>query len=137
MKFYVYNENTGVIVRTGDAGNLRTVSLQAKAGERAVVGKADQRRHRVVNGALVDYQPDKPSPDHVWNDSRWRWELSKEFRERRSIALHTQKQIGILESSQLRTMREMILDPSSEAASKLRLRDIDRQIADLRKDLKP
>lgn len=88
-----------------------------------VDGAHDHRTRRVdlKNGEVVAHDP-PPDPEEARRQEAYRREG-----ERRAI----QKQIDALEAKQARAIREHLLDVTDEAKVE-RLRDIDRQIAELR-----
>lgn len=72
MKFTVFNENTGEVIRYGDAPS-DLIAIQAKDGEVAIVG--EYLPHEWYwDGLAVQPMPTRPSPDHNWNPATLSWE---------------------------------------------------------------
>lgn len=100
-------------------------------GHGAHEGQVDHlsQRKDLNTGALVDYQPPQPSPDHEWSADQKRWQLSTAAQQRliaRELAL---ARIAVLEASQHRAIRESAL---AYDGAKARLQAIDDEIVKLR-----
>ena len=52
-KYIVYIESTGMILRTGACPDFM-VQQQKGSGEEVIVGAADERIHKIVDGEVVD-----------------------------------------------------------------------------------
>jgi hypothetical protein len=90
------------------------------------------QRVQLTTGAVVDYQPPAPSPDHEWNPTAKRWRLrlpGSGGQERRAAIL---ERIRALEANQGRALREATL---GDAMAFRRLKEIDSAIAGLRQQL--
>lgn len=72
MLFTVFNENTGLVSRYGQAP-VSMVNDQAQDGEVAIVGEFLPDEW-YWDGFQVQPMPSRPSPDHVWNPSTLAWE---------------------------------------------------------------
>lgn len=85
-------------------------------------------------GALVDYQPPAPSPDHDWNAQERRWAVRPAVLQKQSAQRAARDEIARLELSQLRLQREERIGRGGLNPSEIkkRLEDIDDQIIALR-----
>lgn len=135
MKEYsFFHKDTGVLAPHVLGCPDDALEINTPADHTAIEGAHDHlsKRVDVATGEVVDYQPPAPSVDHEWNDASKRWQLSAAAQakiDKRAAAL---ARITQLEASQHRPLREMMLDPIGGVA---RVREIDAEIAALRKDL--
>lgn len=91
----------------------------------------DSQRVDIETGEIVDWQPPRPSDDHEWDADRRRWEMSPAAAKREAERIDAQRRIDALEQSQLRPLRELLLDQTSETA-RARLAEINAEIVTLR-----
>ncbi len=106
--------------------------------------EASRKRHKDLRARLaslqggaaivVDYQPPAPSADHEWDADIKRWQLSAAVQERQGRRQSALQSIAALEARQLRSMRELLRDPT-DIAARARLDSIEEQIAALREQL--
>jgi hypothetical protein len=109
------------------------LSMRLPAGTLALAGAFDPRSQRLdlATGKVVPYRPPAPSPDHEWNASEKRWQVKAPRGAEDRIAI-IYARIQTLEATQGRAVREATLgDPTAMK----RLKDIDAEIKDLRKEL--
>jgi hypothetical protein len=105
-----------------------------------IQGRFDPLSQRVdlTTGAVVDYVPPQPDEDHEWRDNvingRPRWVKKPEVVERELRVAGARREIERLESTQLRAMRELLID-SSNVEARGRLQEIEAAIAEKRKAL--
>lgn len=64
MKFIVYNNTTGAILRTGECPDA-DLALQAQTGETAIEGEANDATQYIDGGSVVS----RPALTAVWNKS--------------------------------------------------------------------
>jgi hypothetical protein len=115
--FTIYDLSTGEVKRNILAVNAEQAQLQVEENEGIVPMKLDTMMHYVNGGRVMTYTSDeqerkkvKPSPYHVWNQRRRRYEDSRSVQE-----ISARRKQGILdrmaglERSQGRTMREAVL----------------------------
>jgi hypothetical protein len=67
------------------------------------------QRVDLATGQVVDYQPPAPSPDHEWNATTKRWQLSQAAQARAAARQAAERRIAALEAGQHRTLREAAL----------------------------
>jgi hypothetical protein len=121
---------TGKRLHCDDEGLL---SARLPAGTLAMEGAFDQRCQRVdlATGAVIGYRPPAPSGNHEWNDTEKRWQVkAAHCAENRTAVIYAR--IQTLEATQGRAVREATL---GDATAVERLKDIDGEIKDLRKEL--
>ena len=131
MRWSFYDPATGLFSGKKFRG-IRPSDVEANTPEGliAIEGEYDHRCQRILpDGQVVDWKPPKPDDDHEWNGTRWI--LTVAVAAVRKKRRDTQAEIENLERSQLRSMREVILDSTDDIA-KDRLSGIERQIAILR-----
>lgn len=155
-----FDPQTGLLKSTRFSGTERLARLNTPPELRRIAGSYDHLSQRVDVEALasveedetnlaafvVDYQPDKPDDDHEFRAAQpqapdrqrqcWRWVKKPEVLRAEALDRAAREQIAKLELSQLRPMRELLVDPLSTEA-KERLSAIDAEIAALRPSLKP
>jgi hypothetical protein len=121
---------TGKRLHCDDEGLL---SVRLPAGTLAMVGAFDHRSQRMdlTTGAVVGYRPPAPSGDHEWNsvDKRWQVKPARGAEDRTAVIY---ARIQTLEATQGRAVREATL---GDATAMKRLKEIDAEINDLRKEL--
>lgn len=137
MKQYqFYHKETGVFgakVFTTTSEDALTLNMPADHASREGVADHLSQRVDVATGALIDYQPPAPSPDHEWQAETKRWELAAAVQTKRDDTRAARQRIAYLESAvQPRAMREHALAFDGAAD---RLRAIDDEIAALRRHL--
>lgn len=122
---------TGKRLHCDDDGLL---AVRLPAGTVAIEGSYDPRCQRMdlATGTIVPYRPPAPSADHEWDDVGKRWQIKAPARgsEGRSAVIYAR--IQALEATQGRAVREATL---GDAAAMKRLKDIDAEIKELRKEL--
>lgn len=132
--WHFYDLATGLFTRQRlAASDQDLVAANTPPGCGAYAGEVDPDSQRVdvATGDLVDWQPPRPSEDHAWDTERRRWELSPAAAKREAERIDAQRRITALEIAQLRPLRELLLDQSSQPA-RARLAEIDAEIATLR-----
>jgi hypothetical protein len=121
---------TGKRLHCDDEGLL---AVRLPAGTLAMEGAFDHRSQRMdlATGAIVAYRPPAPSSDHEWDNVGKRWQVKPAVRgETRSTVIYAR--IQALEATQGRAVREATL---GDASAMKRLKEIDAEITDLRKEL--
>jgi hypothetical protein len=121
---------TGKRLHCDDEGLL---SARLPAGTLAIEGTFDQRTQRLelATGQVVSYRPPPPSGDHEWNATEKRWQVkAARGAETRTAVIYAR--IQALEATQGRAVREATL---GDAAAIKRLKEIDAEIKELRKEL--
>ena len=110
------------------------LAVRLPAGTLALEGTFDHRSQRMdlSTGAVVGYRPPAPSGDHEWDNAAKRWQVKAAARgaEGRTAVIYAR--IQALEATQGRAVREATL---GDAAAMKRLKEIDAEINDLRKEL--
>jgi hypothetical protein len=81
---------------------------------------------------LIDTVGARPSADHEWNATDWRWQLKPEVVAKEEERCHTILRITQLEQSRIRSLRELALGAAKAAE---RLKALGTEIAALRKSL--
>lgn len=123
---------TGVQFRGADDD----IAANAPAGSVPLDAVEFPHAMRLVDGALVEYQPPAPDADHEWNAQTRRWQLSSDAAGRIQRKRAAQDAIEVLERQQARAMREHAIGRGGTAAQlKKRLEDIDDQITALRSQI--
>ena len=103
------------VVSTGRfTGNWRHVASEdmvgaPREGHAWLRGEYHPDTHRVVKGAAEAERAPAPSPDHEWNETAQRWELSAAAERRESTERRARGRAGQVEADTLRAMREVIL----------------------------
>ncbi len=122
---------TGKRLHCDDEGLL---AVRLPAGTLAIEGAYDPRCQRMdlTTGTVVAYRPPTPSADHEWDDVGKRWQIKAPARgaEGRTAVIYAR--IQALEATQGRAVREATL---GDASAMKRLKDIDAEIKELRKEL--
>jgi hypothetical protein len=146
MQWHFYHAQSGLLHEKSvflAAGGRQDVIVEIEAatalanapeGYVPISGVTDALSQRVdvATGALLDYQPAQPSPQHVWDQVSRRWRLSATTEATNQVRAHALTQIAALEASQGRALREQAI---GTAGAVDRLRAIDAQIAALRSSL--
>lgn len=116
------------------ARHAAALAANVPEGCGSIEGEHDHLSYRVdlTSGEVVDWQPPQPSADQEWDAATRRWQLTAVAAARAAAHALALAQIAALEASQHRAMREAALGIT---ASVQRLKDIDAQIAALRKQL--
>lgn len=129
-----YDPATGALTGRTYAGPESLLALNTPPGHHALKGHHDHLSKRVdlQSGAVVDWQPPQPSPDHQWDQQSRRWQLSASAQERQAARAEALERIAALEAAQHRAVRELLLELASEHPGLNRLQEIDTQIAQLR-----
>jgi hypothetical protein len=84
---------------------------------------------------VVDYQPPAPSPDHEWNPTSKRWELSAAALVAQEVRRAALTKIAALTDQQHDLVRRLILAP--DEGTRTQLRALDVEIDGLRAGLAP
>lgn len=90
------------------------------------------QRVNIESGKVIDFIPQPPSADHVWNPETKRWQPSAAARDREAKTAAATSRIAQLEASQHRHVREHCLGVAGAAA---KLQAIDDEIFSLRSQL--
>jgi len=132
--FSVYRKSDGLF--TGGRLHVPEADLarNLRDGEAHVDGTVDHLSQRVdlATGAVVDYQPPRPSADHEWNATAKRWRLTAAAAAKAAARTEALAQIASIEASQHRVLREAAL---GDTAASTRLLAIEDQIIKLRQQL--
>jgi hypothetical protein len=139
MKIYsYYDASTGLFsgqsVHTSrDNATDAFAALNCPPGFRFVEGRFDPLSKRVdlATGAVVEYQPPQPTPDHVWHADTARWVLSPDVVAADQAREATLAAINAIEAKSIRALREALLALGVTG----RVADDDQAIAELRKQL--
>lgn len=122
---------TGKRLHCDDDGLL---AVRLPAGTLAIEGSYDPRCQRMdlATGTVVAYRPPAPSPDHEWDNVGKRWQIKAPAggAEARTAVIYAR--IQALEATQGRAVREATL---GDASAMKRLKEIDAEIKELRKEL--
>lgn len=137
MKTYSFADPiTGAISPETVTCSDKQAAANIRPGMTRIVGALDHLSQRVdiETGDVVDYQPPAPSALHEWDAVIKRWKLpdaviAAQAEQRALLAMITR-----IEAKQLRSLRELMLDPADKAARD-RVTAIDSQIAALREKL--
>jgi hypothetical protein len=133
--FGFHHKDTGLLhqrtLMVDDLSPLASATLSAPADHVPIEGVFDYQSQRVdlATGAVVDYQPPQPSPDHEWNASTKRWQPSAAAQARVDGRRAALARIAALEAGQPRTVREAAL---GHAGALDRLAAVDAVISALR-----
>jgi hypothetical protein len=138
-----YDPATGLFT-----GRRRRGHRLSTEGLSVVEGAYDHLSQRVdlESGAVVDYQPPQPSPDHEWRENvvngRPRWVKKAEVVERERRAVAAQQEIDVLERSKIRALTDHALAPDVEIEvggrrmlPKDRVAELEAKISEKRNDL--
>jgi hypothetical protein len=122
---------TGKRLHCDDDGLL---AVRLPAGTLAMEGAFDHRSQRMdlSTGAVVAYRPPAPSSDHEWDNVGKRWQVKAAVRGAESRSAVIYARIQALEATQGRAVREATL---GDASAMKRLKEIDAEIHELRKEL--
>lgn len=136
MTWSFFRVSDGTVLPGVFSGPERFLKANTPPDCEAIKGAHDPKNRRVnlKTRDVEPYQPSAPDEDHEWNADLELWVLNPDvvaIRSRKAAAL---ARIQDLESKQLRAVRELSLDATDAIAQK-KLRDIDDEIALLRKDL--
>lgn len=131
-----YSQADGALV-DGVFGTTDPAAVEANIpqGLKLIEGRFDHLSQRVnlTTGAIEDYQPAQPSPDHEWNADARRWRVNSAAQAKLDAKQSAQAEIARLEKDvQPRAQREMAL---GQAGALERLAALDGQIATLRQAL--
>jgi hypothetical protein len=115
---------TGMFDGRSFSGSEIALQLNMPDGVIAVPGEADHlsQRFDLETGAVVNYQPPRPSQEYEWDVETLRWRLSAEAARQKQILQSAQARALELENSQSRAVRELLLSAgigSKEARDKL------------------
>jgi len=135
--WHFYDLQTGIFSgRLFSARSETDLQFNTPEGFGAREGVIDWESQRVdlATGELVDYQPPAPDSDHEWVPDARRWVLKLEVADRRARRAAALSQIEALETKQLRSLRELVIDPNNTDAAS-RLAQIESEIAELRRQL--
>jgi hypothetical protein len=135
--FQYYSLTTGRFTqRVLQCRDEKLAELNAPEGHGFKEGAFDHLCERVdlATGEVIEYQPDRPDEYHEWDEKIKRWRKRVDVQQREAAKARAQTKINEIEIKQLRSMRELALDPANSAA-KARLEQLETQVAELRKDL--
>lgn len=130
-----YHKDTGLFKASRfSTSDPALIPLNTPANYIAIEGHFDHLSQRVnlATGAVEDYQPPQPDANHEWNKIAKRWQLNAATARAKEQMAEALQAIANLEASQPRAVREILL---GRQAALLRLREIDEEIAELRKKL--
>jgi hypothetical protein len=131
-----YDLQTGIFSpKQLTVSTLEAAMLNVPPGHTLIEGEHDHLSSRVVAGEVVDWQPPAPDADHEWNADRRRWVKRPEVVAAELADQSARAQIDAAEKSQLRAIRELMLNPS-DAAARTRLQQIDQTIAAARPQIR-
>lgn len=131
-----YNKETGLLHdKALMAGSERDIEINTPAGHVAVDGHHDalSKRVNVATGEIIDYQPPQPSPDHEWNGTTQRWQLSAIALDRTNRRTAAAARIRDLEAASVPAMRELLL--SGGVAARQKLQAIEDEIVGIQASL--
>lgn len=134
--FTLYKIGTGEIVAFISV-DREQLAANTPAGHEAIGGRHDPRNRRIVDGVAVAYQPPAPDAYHVWDAAEELWMLPEAAQRRDAERQAARLAIAQLETGQLRALREQAIGRGDALELKVRLEDIDNQIAALRATLSP
>ena len=122
---------TGKRLHCDDDGLL---AVRLPAGTLAIEGSYDPRCQRMdlATGTVVPYRPPAPSADHEWDTVAKRWQIKAAAHDTEGRTAVIYARIQALEATQGRAVREATL---GDASAMKRLKDIDAEIKELRKQL--
>lgn len=123
----LYREDTGELSTKTYSGPDSWKPAE-HTGWAAIEGEYDARSQRVdvATKTVVDWRPDKPSDEHVWNDAARRWQLTVDAFNRAEARRVAMARIDELERRQARVLREHALGRAGAAE---RLAALDDAIA--------
>lgn len=133
-RWHFYRLADGIFTRaTIAATHAELVAENTPEGCGAIAGDIDPDSMRVdlETGQVVDWQPPAPSDEHQWDADARRWDLPPEAAKREAERIDAQRRIEALELQQLRPLRELLIDPDSQAA-RAKLIEIEDEVATLR-----
>jgi hypothetical protein len=139
MRFHFYNKTTGILhpdsVHTNIENSERALKFaraNAPLDHLEIAGEYDDlcQRVNVETGAVVDYQPAAPSPDHQWDERTKRWGLSALAQSKAVASVSANARVATLADEERHLVRRLVLNPSDTAAH-ARLDAIDVEIAAL------
>lgn len=112
------------------ASDQAAVALNTPADHMAVAGHHDYlcKRVDITTGAIVDWQPPQPSPDHEWHEPTKRWRLSEAAQAKAAAHAAARQRITALEAQSGPLVRKAALGDVNAIA---RLRSIDDEITQL------
>lgn len=137
--FSVYDLETGFftgVVHATPSANEDWINALSSPGFGLMEGTFNHRTQRVLikTGEVVEYRADCPGPDYEWDERSCTWELCVEAQRRLDVKQEALRKIVELEQKQLRPMRELLVDPSNQAAADI-VNQIEEDIKRLRRDL--
>lgn len=134
MMYCVYSKLTGEIRAVFDTSTADAERQLQSQDEALYQGSADPRRHKILNGILVDLKDMDPLDGSSWDDNENRWISPLEKRRKR--AKFARLKMIELEKRQPRIDREVRLRPSevgTDGKTPLqRLEELDAEMAKLR-----
>lgn len=128
MIWSFYNPHTGEISSRKFSGPDKAVAANTPEGLIAIKGEFDPMSTRIIDGLPVDWVPPQPSDQHEWDDDKRRWVLTLQASKRSASIQNAMDEISRFESMQLRSIRELALDPGN-VTSREKLEWLDEQIA--------
>lgn len=137
MKTYsFFDPVTGTIDQATVTCSDRQAEANTRPGLTRIEGALDHLSQRIdiETGDVVDYQPPAPSDLHEWDAVIKRWKLPDAVIAAEAERRATLASITRIEATQLRSLRELMLNPADKAARD-RVTAIDSKIAALREKL--
>lgn len=137
--FSIYDVTTGLftgVTHSTTNFNDEWLSIITPLGFGAIEGAYNPRTQRVDLKTLevVSHSTECPGDDYEWAGDERGWELSVDAQRRADVKHEALRKIVELEQKQLRPMRELLVDPSNQAAADI-VHQIEEDIKRLRRDL--
>ena len=130
---YVFYDANGNLHRDVKYVDTMHLEINTPAGFTALAHATAKPEHHVVDSATgVVHPAPQPTPEHEWNVKEERWELNEAAKARLAVKAAARAEIIEIERSQARVVREVLLERPGALE---RLREVDRQIAELRSKL--
>jgi hypothetical protein len=116
------------------------VESKIPAGQKAIAADGIDHASMRVNietGQVVDYQPPQPSPDHEWNATTKRWQLTEAARAAAVADQAARSAITAAEAGSDRVVREALLELlPKDSPARQKLQQLDDVIAAERPKIK-
>jgi hypothetical protein len=126
-----YDPATGRLSGQTFSGPRESIGANTPAGLKAVEGFHDHLSRKVLpDGAVVDWQPERPSVNHEWHRERKRWQLTSEALSTEAMRQQSARSIELLEQEHQRVLGQALLSllPENHPA-RARLSSIRAEIA--------
>jgi hypothetical protein len=117
-----YRSDTGEVMQRWYKGPDSAVADNTPEGCMAIEGTLDPLSQQVdlKTGKVVDYQPPQPSKDYEWDVDVRRWRLTQDAQAAIAADSDARTKIAMEEAASLRSIRELLLDPTNtDARAKL------------------